>query len=40
MTEMMMACVSGDVPACIGLGDGGGVVSPDTGVPVIKNKPS
>ena len=37
MAEMVMACVSGDTPACIGAG--GGVVTPDLpGDPKIKNK--
>ena len=36
--EMVMACVSGNVPACIGAG---GVVTPDVpSDPSIKNKPN
>ncbi len=37
MAEMVMACVSGDTPACVGAG--GGAVTPDNpGDPGIKNK--
>lgn len=37
--QMVMACVSGNVPACIGAGGGAGVVTPDApGDPSIKNK--
>ncbi|HJR14036.1 MAG TPA: hypothetical protein VJ833_09090 [Rhodanobacteraceae bacterium] len=39
MAEMVMACVSGNVPACMAASGGAGTVIPDVdGNPTVKNK--